>query len=177
MTPAATWLRRFRAEEDGNATLEFCLYSTLIFTILFAAIELGYINLRHAMLERGVDIAVRDIRLSTGEVPSYDQLRSRICEATAIAGDCEANLQLELAEVDPRAFVPLAAAADCVNAEQEPRPARTFRPGLDNDLMLIRACLKFRPIFPTTRLGIAMRPDAQGYAQMVATAAFVQEPR
>ncbi|EPX85573.1 TadE/TadG family type IV pilus assembly protein [Salipiger mucosus] len=170
-------LRRFRSDEAGSATVEFAIYATLLFVVLAVGVEFAYMNLRHAMLERALDLVVRDIRLGTGNAPSYETVRGKICKETAIAEDCDGNLRLEMMQVDPRAFVGLPADADCANIEEDPRPVRHFQPGLDNDLMLIRACLKFQPMFPTTGFGGQLHKDAEGYAQLVATSAFVQEPR
>ena len=168
---------RFRREEDGNMTMEFALYFTIFFLIMAAGVEIAYMNLRHSMLERGVDIAVREIRLSTGNVPSYDDVRTRICTEAAVIDSCDDNLRLEMVEVDPRNFWTLEPNPDCRNAEEDPRPVRSFDAGTDNALMLIRACLKYKPMMPTTGLGKELNLDTEGYAQMIVTSAFVQEPR
>jgi Flp pilus assembly pilin Flp len=170
------WLRRFRREEDGNSTIEFALYFTIFFLIIAAGIEIAILNLRHSMLERGIDLAAREIRLSTGHIPTYHDVKERIC-AEAAMGDCMSNLRLEMRQVDPRNFVHMPHDADCQNAEEDPRPVRKFEAGQDNELMLIRACLKFKPVLPTTSLGKALTKDADGYSQMIVSAAFVQEPR
>lgn len=168
---------RFRKEEDGNGTVEFAVYFTVFFLILAAGVEIAFINLRHAMLERGVDLATRDIRLSTGHIPSYTEVRDTICEKATILDDCEGNLRLEMVQVSPRDFAAAPRDADCLNAVEDPRPVRNFIAGRDNDLMLIRACLKYRPILPTTAIGKELNLDDEGYAQLVVTSAFVQEPR
>lgn len=177
MTGVKSFLRRVRREEDGNATIEFALYFTIFFLILAAGVEIAFMNLRHSMLERGVDLATREIRLSTGEVPSYEAVRERICTEASVLGDCQNNLRLEMVQVDPRSFMGMPHTADCINSEEEPRPVRNFQPGLDNDLMLIRACLKYKPVLPTTSLGKQLNKDTEGYAQLIVTSAFVQEPR
>ncbi|MFW2543304.1 TadE/TadG family type IV pilus assembly protein [Primorskyibacter sp. 2E107] len=170
-------LARFRRDEDGNSTVEFALYFTVFFLILAAGVEIAYINLRHAMLERGVDLATREIRLSTGHVPSYTDVRGMICSKAAVLDDCESNLRLEMVQVAPRDLSGAPNDADCQNAAQDPRPVRNFVAGQDNDLMLIRACLKYKPMLPTTSIGKELNKDAEGYAQIVVTSAFVQEPR
>jgi len=168
---------RFLQREDGNSTMEFVVYFSIFFFVLAAGVEIAYLNLRHAMLERGLDLATREIRLATGHIPSYDDVRTHICDQAAILEDCEGNLRLEMVQVNPRSFVNLSNDADCQNAEEEPRPVRAFENGQDNDLMLIRACLKFKPMMPTTGLGKELHKDDEGYAQLVVTSAFVQEPR
>lgn len=170
-------LAKFRKDENGSSTVEFALYFTIFFFILAAAVEMGYMNLRHALLERGLDLATREIRLNTGAIPTYDQVRTKICTEAVIVDNCEQNLRLEMIEVDPRNFAAVPHTADCINAEEEPRPVRNFVAGQDNELMLLRACLKYKPAMPLTSFGAALQKDEQGYTQMVATSAFVQEPR
>ncbi len=178
MSHITQFTRRFQKEEDGNATVEFAVYFTVFFLILAASVEIAYINLRHAMLERGVDLATRDIRLSTGHIPSYEEVRTKICEEATILDACSSNLRLEMVSVDPRAFNAAAPTdTDCQNAVEDPRPVRSFEHGQDNQLMLIRACLKYKPMMPTTAIGKELNLDEYGYAQLIVTSSFVQEPR
>ena len=170
-------LTRFRADDAGSASVEFAIYFTAFFFILAATVEMGFMNLRHALLERGVDLATREIRLNTGHIPTYQEVRDMICEEAVIAEDCANNLKLEMIQVDPRNFQAVPPSADCQNAEQDPHPLRNFISGQDNELMLMRACLKYKPAMPTTSFGLALQKDAQGYAQLIVTSAFVQEPR
>ncbi|MCC1491721.1 TadE/TadG family type IV pilus assembly protein [Cognatishimia sp. F0-27] len=170
-------LSRFRREEDGSASVEFVLYFTVLFMILSASVEIAYINLRHAMLERSVDLVTRDIRLNTGDVPTYEQIKQDICTQATIVDACEDNMRLEMVQIDPRNPVMLDPEADCQNASQEARPVRNFVAGTDNDIMLIRACMKYRTLMPTTRFGAQLNYDDEGYAQLIVTSAFVQEPR
>lgn len=170
-------ITRFEREEDGSLTVEFVLYFSLMLGILAAAIELSQINLRHAMLERAVEVVVRDIRLDTGTVPQFEEVRAKICEEAAIVENCDSNLMLEMKQVDPRNFVPLPAVPDCINSHQQPRPVRSFEPGQDNELMLIRACLKYNPLLPSGPLAAAIDIDEDGYAKLIVRSAFVQEPR
>lgn len=177
MTRLTSFANRFRRDENGSASIEFVLYFTVMFVILAAAVEIANINLRHAMLERAVDLAVRDIRLNTGDVPTFDEVRATICEEASIVEECDTNLMLEMKQVDPHAFVGLPETPDCINSEEDPRPVRQFDPGTDNDLMLIRACLKYKPILPTAPMAKSIETDEEGYAKLIVRSAFVQEPR
>ena len=170
-------LRRFRRDESGNVTIEFSIWFSLVFMLLASGIEIAYMNLRHAMLERAVDLAVRDIRLGTGTAPDYDTVRERICTAASIVDDCMGNITLEMIQVAPRDMVGFAEPVDCRNIEEEPRPVRNFEAGVDNQLMLLRACMSFKPVFPTIGMGAKLHHDEQGYSWLVAKSAFVQEPR
>lgn len=168
---------RFAKDESGVITIDFVIVMSAFALILGGSVEMGYMNVRHAMLERGLDMTVRDIRLSTGFTPDYDDLKHSICEHASIIGNCHENLRLEMKVVSPRDFDPIPNGADCQNAVETPRPLRNFEHGEDNEMMLIRACFKFEPLFPTTGLAAHLPKDDQGYIPMVATSAFVQEPR
>ncbi|MBY6006553.1 pilus assembly protein [Salipiger bermudensis] len=169
--------RRFCADQDGSGPVEVVLYTTALLVLLGTSVELGIINLKQALLERALAVSVRDVRLNTGASPDYAAIKHRICEEMTASNTCEANMMLEMKVAEPTNFVGLPDIIDCINAEEEPRPSRQFEPGLDNDLMLMRACFKYKPIFPTSRLSASVSMDQNGYAQLVARAMFVQEPR
>ncbi|WP_238367023.1 TadE/TadG family type IV pilus assembly protein [Mesobacterium pallidum] len=170
-------MRRFGKDERGSFSVEFAFYFVALFMLLATGVEMAHMSLRRAMLERAVDLSVRDIRLATGMPPTYEEVRAEICAAASIVGNCSQNLMLEMVQVDPRDFQRLPADAQCRNAQEAPKPVRKFDPGQDNDLMLIRACLKFNPVFPTSGLAARLPQDADGYASLIVTASFVQEPR
>ena len=64
-----TFLRRFRRSERGAATIEFVITFPALLMMLASAVDLGFISLRHSMLESAMDQVVRDIRLGTGSAP------------------------------------------------------------------------------------------------------------
>jgi hypothetical protein len=177
MSVLTRFVKRFGRREEGNATIEFSIYFSLFFLVFAGGVEGAFMGLRYVMLERSVDLVTRDIRLSTGHVPSYADVRDQICDKAKVTKDCTDNLRLEMIRVDPRNFARMPADADCRNAEEDPRPLREFVSGQDNQLMLIRACLKYKVMMPTTQVLNLYGADAQGYAHMIVTSAFVQEPR
>ena len=176
MSRISNRLRRFRRNDDGTATLEFAILFPAFITILLSGVELGMITLQHAMLERGLDLAVRDIRLGTGNAPQHDEIKDDICEYAGLIEHCQSTLRLEMVQVDLRNVVEWDTSPDCVDSSEEVQPVRSFVNGQENELMLLRACVKFDPIFPTTGLGKQLTVDGAGQAALVATAAFVQEP-
>ncbi|MEZ5714119.1 MAG: TadE/TadG family type IV pilus assembly protein [Paracoccaceae bacterium] len=169
-------LRRFGRRDEGTATVEFAILFPAFIMILLSGVELGMITLQHAMLERGLDLAVRNIRLGTGEAPQHDEIKSQICEYAGVLRNCESTLRLEMVQVDLRHEVTLDTTADCVDTSEDVQPVRNFVNGQENELMLLRACVKIDPIFPTTGLGKQLVKDGAGQTALLATAAFVQEP-
>ncbi|MGD9295053.1 MAG: TadE/TadG family type IV pilus assembly protein [Roseobacter sp.] len=171
-------MRRFRHEESGNASIEFVIMVPLLFTIFMTAMELGVYSMRQMWLDRGLDIAVREVRLNTSNIPDHDGLKITVCNNAPFIPDCMDSLKLEMVQVDPRDFSALSLDIDCVDrslpvaSQEEPN----YITGQEHDLMFLRACAKFTPMFPTTGLGSAFAVDGAGQAFMVAASAFVQEP-
>ena len=174
--PFISRVRDFLKDERGTATVEFVLVIPVYLAMLAMSIELGFVTLRNTLLERGLDIAVREVRLGTGSAPEHDEIKSLVCENALMIRDCEANLQLEMRPVDIRNFGAMDTTADCTDAAEPSKPVREFTAGQQNELMLLRACLKFDPLFPNRVFGQALTTDASGQAAVVSMTAFVQEP-
>ena len=172
-----TALRRFRHREDGNATMEFAIIVPAFLLILMSTVELGVINLRHSQLERALDQTVRDIRLSTGADMQHDELRDAICARSGFIDGCSSSLRLEMLRLDPFDTVAIDSTPDCIDVVEDVQPVRSFENGQSNELMFIRACMKFKPIFPTWGLASHITQDDDGRIQLIASSAFVQEPR
>lgn len=169
--------RRFWRAEDGNATVEFAITFPAMITIMLSGLELGFVTLQDSMLERAMDLTVREIRLGTGTAPQHDDIKAAICNYAGVLPDCTDNLRLEMIRVDPRNYVAPNATADCVDHSEATNPVRSFVNGDENESMLLRACLVFRPVFPTAGMGLQLAKDGAGNAAMTAASAFVQEPR
>lgn len=172
----ASFLKRLWNKEDGTATVEFAIVFPFFISLFLSSVELGMITLRHTMLERGLDLAVRDIRLSTGTAPQHDDIKDDICEYAGLIPDCTVSLRLEMVQIDLRDSVSMPTDVDCVDASKEVEPVRSFVNGRENELMILRACVKYDPIFPTSGLGKQLDTDGAGQAALVAMSAFVQEP-
>ncbi|WP_324753706.1 pilus assembly protein [Roseovarius sp. Pro17] len=183
-------LARLTHREDGNASVEFMVIMPLYMALLIMSLELSFITLRHTMLERGLDIAVRDIRLGTGKfTPTpgndddgtatqayHDTIKKRICDEAYVINDCENNLKLEMIRSDMRNLTTLGGQVECTDKEEEGAATFNFTPGQQNDLMFLRACAKYDPIFPTWQLARALEKDASGQIAIVSMSAFVMEP-
>lgn len=167
---------RLWQNEEGSATVEFAIIFPFFISLFLSSVEMGMITLRHAMLERGLDMAVRDIRLSTGAAPQHDKIKDDVCDYAGLIPNCSTSLRLEMVQVDLRNAVSLPKKVDCTDASKPVEPVRSFVNGQENDMMILRACVKFDPIFPTSGLGKQLKTDGAGQAALVAVAAFVQEP-
>ncbi|MFW8594851.1 TadE/TadG family type IV pilus assembly protein [Cribrihabitans neustonicus] len=174
---ASALLRRFRTREDGNATVEFAIVIPAFLMILMSTVELGLINIRHSQLERALDETVRSMRLSTGADMTHNQIRDQVCTRSGFIEDCTTSLRLELLQMDPFAWTGIDPVPDCVDKIENVQPVRNFQNGRSNELMVVRACMKFKPIFPAWGLGGSLGKDADGRISLTAASAFVQEPR
>jgi Flp pilus assembly protein TadG len=176
-------LRRFRRREDGVATLEFVLMVPAFLMIFMASFESGLLMTRYIMLERSLDMVVRDLRLgnfafsedATAQA-KHDAVKTAICSKTVMFPECESIMLLEMRAVSQVTWEPLNTAADCVNRADDFTAVDQFTEGTDNEMMLVRACAIFDPIFPMTGVGLRLRTEADGGYKLVASSAFVNEP-
>lgn len=173
--------KRFHHDERGNSTVEFVILFPMFIALLLSSVELGMITIRHSMLERGVDMAVRDVRLGTGNMQAdqlgHNALKTAICDYAMYLPDCENNLKLEMISLDLRTAVNFPNDVDCVDVAEASNPVRSFTAGQANELMLLQVCAVFSPLFPTSTFGDALEKDGSGMATMYTMSAFVQEPQ
>lgn len=170
-------LKKLRKEETGSAAIEFAIMFPVFFFILLSAIEVGMLTVRSALLERALDIVVRDIRLTTGTAPGHAEIKAALCAETNVVPDCTNNLSLEMYRIDPRNWTDIPSTATCTNRAEEVSPVTTFENGMDNELMVLRACAKYEPMFSEYGLSLFMEHDSSGDTALLAHSAFVQEPR
>lgn len=177
ITLARNALRRFRKEEDGSVFLiEFVIIMPIIFAVFVMSFDMSMYSLRQVHLDRGLDQAVRYIRLNTRANITHNSIKQMVCEGAGNVGDCNNTLRLEMVKVNPRAFTKMDTSVDCVDKSLPITPERGFSLGKQHDLMLLRACLKFDPLVGLGGMGFNYTVDGSGQASMFAFSAFVQEP-
>lgn len=190
MLKLANLLRRFRRSEDGSSTVEFVIIFPAFIAIFLSSFESGLMMVRNVMLERGTDIAIRSLRLGTPIPPTYDEFKQSICDNAVIFPDCLTLVQVELEPISTANFTMPNTPTNCINESVHNSATNPINPindtsfvgGGNNDLMVVRVCALFTPMFPGTTLGMQMpkfdpndtAPDAK-YA-LVVTSAFVNEP-
>lgn len=173
--------RGFRDREEGNASIEFVLLFPAFIFLFLVGFEAGYYMVRNVVLERATDIAIRDVRLSNGQVPGWAALKKRICDEAGIIPDCMRTLQIEMQPV-PKTPGGVATAAGgatrCIDTGAPPNTNQqgAYTGGGENQLMLVRVCSMAKPLFPTTGIGVGMARGANGEYAIVSTTAFVNEP-
>ena len=81
------FLRRFRRSEEGNGTIEFVLFVPFFLALFLSSFELGMLLARNVMLDRGLDIAVRQVRLGQMDPVNHDNMKAAVCDAAVIIPD------------------------------------------------------------------------------------------
>ncbi len=169
-------IKRFLHLESGVASVEFSLMFPIFMMIFLMSGELGIIQMRQAMLERAMDIVVRDLRLGKPELRDPEVLKQAVCDEALLIVDCMENMQLEMGPINPRGFTVYQGGTRCIDRTQESNPVINYTSGSNNEPMLLRFCVLHDPIFPAVGLGkILPSSPGQGYP-MIASTFFVNEP-
>ncbi len=168
--------RRFLHAEQGSSTIEFVMFLPLFFAVFLSTFELGMLLTRQVMLDRALDLTVRQVRLGNVAPLTHMALKEMICERAVLIPDCVNQIKLEMRSVDPREWKTPPATADCVDRVRLAAPITSFEIGVSNELMVLRACALFDPYFPTSGLASSIPRQSQGAYALVATNAFVIEP-
>ena len=77
-------LDAFRRDSAGNATIEFVVLFPFLIYMLFSIAEAGVLMTRTVMLDRGLDIAIRDLRLGLTPGVTHDDIKTQISIALLI---------------------------------------------------------------------------------------------
>jgi hypothetical protein len=176
-------LGAFFRDESGEAVIEFIFIFPIIFLIFTASFESSMFMARAIMFERAVDLTVRQLRLGTLDQPSHQVLKETICRSGMLVGsisNCINSLKIWMQPVNTGTFTMAAPPRSCVDKSQPivtaNPPTNEFAYGTDNDIMLMRVCMKEDPMFPTTAVSVKMPVDADGSYVMLVTTTFVNEP-
>ena len=178
-----TSLRQYLRDERGTSTIEFLFVFPVIFLVFTASFESSMYMARYIMFDRSVDIVVRNLRLGNMPNITHQQLKERICESGVMAktkADCTNKMRIWMQPVNTATFDMVAPPVACVDKADEVNtgapPANEFAAGTDNDIMLLRICLKEWPMFPTSGVSVKMPTQPDGSVAMIVTSVFVNEP-
>lgn len=130
---------------------------------------------RAMMLERGVDVAAREVRLGLDPTMTHEKLKYVVCKYSRILMNCNRDLVLELVEMDLTKDYPQND-PNCIDRTGAIDPVIDFTPGGRERIMFIRACMVIDPIVPGMGLGLTLPKDASGGFQLISYAAFMNEP-
>lgn len=175
--------RRAVRGERGSASIEFVIVVPVFMAIMANGIETSVMMTRLVLLERGLDLAVRDLRLSTASPPGFEEFRGMVCDRAGLIADCREALQIELRPISTSTWNVPEDTPRCIDRREEIEPIEEgepnpdyYRTGRPSDLMMVRACLVVDPIVPNAGLGALLPKDPSGGYRLIAVSAFVQEP-
>ncbi len=169
-------VRKVWRQEHGSATIEFVILFPMLMTIFLITFETGLLMTRGVMLDRAVDISMRELRLGTLNPMTPEGLKDKICENTVIIPDCDEVVLIELRKISTVTWTPLSGPTTCVNRDDDIQPVLNFEAGIQNDMMLVRVCAVMDPFFPGVGLASSMQLDETGAYALVAMSAYVNEP-
>lgn len=171
------WLWRKAREEDGSATIPFVIFVPFFLTLVISSLEIGMVMMRQVMLERAVDLSVRDLRLDLWS-GDYAEFKALVCSRASVIPDCRNVIAVELRPVSTVTWEPLSIGPTCIDRDNpmDPKNFPKFEKGKGDEIMLIRACAKFDPVFPMTGLGLQLPEDNTGAYALISSTAFVNEP-
>jgi Flp pilus assembly protein TadG len=167
--------RRFLNDEEASATAEFVILIPVVMWVVFSVIESGWLMTQNTMLSRGLNMAIRDLRLGRRPNPTPDDIKADICSYATILKNCMSTLTLELVRIDN----PIANAnATCVDRTAAVQPTVAFNIGshVNQDIMVARVCYVVDPLIPGAGFGAALPKDASGGFHLVSYSAFANEP-
>lgn len=176
---------RYLRECRGAATVEFVVVFVPLVVMVMVIVDLGLFMGRSVMLNRGADIALREIRLGSlppgtrvtedGTVLVGEPLKRLICQNGFLLSDCFQSIQVEMRPLDDVTNFG-SGTVDCVDRDQPINPVNTYDQGAPSEIMFVRVCYVVDPIFPGTGF-LAHLPASEGggYAIVYETA-FVNEP-
>ncbi len=168
------WLRRAFRREDGNASVEFALIIPVFLTIFTASFESGFVMLRLNLLQHGLDVTMRDLRL--GKMPNATQvtIKQKICNNMTMVDACMDNLLVEVTPITN--WVLPSTNTSCRDLQTQIIPVVQLNIGQQNQLMLVRACLVQDMIFSTSGLAMSLPTNYDGDFNLIAISAYVNEP-
>lgn len=168
----------FLRSDSGTASIEFVILFPLFVTMLLMTIEAGIYMARQVLLDRSVDLAVRELRLGTETPPTFEEFKAAICDNSMMIPDCQNVVQVELKRVNLKSWEGVNGAPRCIDVTEniDPFDQTEFTNGSDNELMMVRVCAVYQPFLPSTYLGLQMAKLPGDRYAIVVTSAFVNEP-
>ncbi|MDP1669889.1 TadE/TadG family type IV pilus assembly protein [Phaeovulum sp.] len=171
--------RRFLCREEGAVTIPTIIFIPFFLLLFTSSVELATLSIRQSLLDRAVDDTARILKLGIEPLPDHQTLKRSICNRMAIVPTCMQDLMVEVIEIDRTTWSTARAgtAVTCIDESEETEPETLIQRGISDQLMLMRVCLKVKPMMPGAGVGAQLVTDASGALALVVVTAFVNEPR
>ncbi|RVT84544.1 hypothetical protein DXV76_12770 [Rhodobacteraceae bacterium CCMM004] len=168
-----TFLRR---DTQGTTSVEAALALPPLIFLFMTGAEMGIIQMQQVMMERGMDIVVRDLRLGDQDLRDPIKMKQAVCDEILLAPGCVDDLMLEMGPVDVPQFGYTEGSMACVDRTGQSNPVISYLAGSDNEMMLMRFCLLYDPVLPSFGLGAVLPKEPGGGYALTASTFFVNEP-
>ncbi len=175
----ASSLRRrfaaFRRDPSGAMAVEFAIVIAPLLFMLFSIIELALVFMVTSTLDNATSDTARTIRtgaVQTAGGSSATTLRNTICTKLGwLANQCQANLS-----VDVRTYTQFAnpSQPNPINNGSFDSTQLTYAPGVQGDIVLVRAFYRWKLITPFLNGGLQRLNN--GVTLLTAAATFRNEP-
>jgi len=174
----------FLKDEGGNATLEFTVLVPPLLYIIFSIGEAGVLMARTVMVDRGLDYAMRSLRLNLINEPTaearHNAIKDIVCANAYLLNTCADDLLLEITPIPDANYDEIAKVAGEINCRDRTgavAPSYDVTEVSPSDLYFVRACIIVDPLFPGMGLGAMLPKDnlSGGYA-IVVNSAYYGEP-
>lgn len=180
-------IAQFLRDERGSAIIEFIFVFPTVFTLFTAAVESSVYMIRYVMFERSIDLVIRNVRLGVyGANFTHQKLKEEICTNGVLGNNISHCMNATKIWMQPintgnvNGFAMGSTQVPCIDQAGQINvgdpPDNSFSAGVDNDIMLIRVCMKEWPMFPTTGISVKMPTQTDGSVAMIVSSTFVNEP-
>jgi Flp pilus assembly protein TadG len=168
--------RRFASDSSGTTAIEFAILAPMFVALMFTTFEVGWLVTKSTLLDRALDIAIRDIRVGdAAAAKSQKALISAICDNLYVVTDCASSLTVEMTRIMTKNDFP-ATDATCVDRDAGLSPIVSFTPGSRAEIMFVRACLVSDALTPYIGIAFHFVKDSKNGYSIVASSAFMNEP-
>jgi len=153
-------LRRLVGERSGTAALEFALVAPVFLAIVFSTFEAGWMMTQATLLDRALDLTVREIRIGASDAPTTEsQIRKAVCARAMVIPGCEDAATVEMRLVEKGSDFPTAAAT-CVDRGTAAHPVTSFQNAARAKITFIRVCIVADPFTPLMGLALQLSKDS-----------------
>jgi len=70
--------RRWLKDESGAVVVDFAIMLPVFLMLMLSSVEMGMMTFRQTMLERGLDMAVRNLRLGLYSSPTHAKMKDEM---------------------------------------------------------------------------------------------------
>ncbi len=174
-------IRRFLANKDGTAAIEFAILAIPFFMLLFAVLELAIVFFINSTLNHAVSESGRQIRTGNFQAcGSQEQFKELVCAKMSGLGNCEKRLRIDVLSENNFSSITLDAAPEPPEEDPDDPSSTDIPNGEYKDTsadapVVIRGLYYHKLVLPPQLTRLENLPG-KGIRLLSATTAFKNEP-